>query len=400
MTRSEKSLAEKEDLSRRREMLQKRIDELRTEYDEASEKLKELDTAIDNLNDPIRKAKDELEALRNDMDRNEGRQSTKIKDLQSKLSKLKEAEAQINDYIDTGGARKLADCIDKVKDLQEEVSKMQEAIKVIEGDVALIDKDLNQSEATRRNIQDNLSFRQLGRDFERLDDQLEGLDLDYAAKMRLEYGEKHHKAEEDRIALTGEAQHLAGNISGVKSDIAAREENLRKNYRDIHKQFSQKLVEVKTSEIANSDLEMYAKALDAAIIRFHGLKMAEINEQIRYLWSKTYQGTDIDSISIESDTEKVGNRSYNYRVIMMKDQVRMDMRGRCSAGQKVLASIIIRLALADSFATSCRFMALDEPTLCLDQETVEALARSLGDIIKERPSTQLLVVTHDPQFRE
>lgn len=286
----------------------------------------------------------------------------------------------------------------KVKELQEEVSTAQEAIKTIEGDVASIDKDLNQSEATRRNIQDNLSFRQMGRDFEQLDEQLEGLDLEYAAKMRAEFGEKHHKAEERRIAMTGEAQHLAGNISGVKSDIAAREENLRKNYKDVHVDFSRKLVEVKTSELANADLETYAKALDAAIIRFHGLKMAEINEQIRFLWQKTYQGTDIDSISIKSDGEKVGNRSYNYRVVMMKDQVEMDMRGRCSAGQKVLASIIIRLALADSFAINCRFMALDEPTLCLDQETVEALARSLGEIIKEKPSTQLLVVTHDPQF--
>lgn len=38
---------------------------------------------------------------------------------------------------------------------------------------------------------------------------------------------------------------------------------------------------------------------------------------------------------------------------MMKDQVEMDMRGRCSAGQKMLASIIIRLALSDSFAQDC-----------------------------------------------
>ncbi|CAO1622307.1 unnamed protein product [Sympodiomycopsis kandeliae] len=398
VTRSEKSLAEKEDLSRRREMLQKRIDELRSEYHEASDRLKELDQSIDGLNDPIKKMKEELETMRNDMEREEGRQSTRVKDLQSKLSKLKEAEAQISNYTSSGGPRKLTECVTKIKDLQEEVSTVQEGIKTIEGDIAGIDKDLNQSEATRRNIQDNLNYRQMGRDLEKLDEELDGLDLEYAAKMRAEYGEKHHKAEEHRTNLTGDAHRLAGEISGNKTEIEAREEELRKNYQNIHKDFAKKLVEVKTSEIGNADLEKYAKALDAAIIRFHGLKMAEINDQIKYLWSKTYQGTDIDSISIKSDTEKVGNRSYNYRVVMMKDLVEMDMRGRCSAGQKVLASIIIRLALADSFAMNCKFMALDEPTLCLDQETVEALARSLSDIIKERPNTQLLVVTHDPQF--
>lgn len=45
---------------------------------------------------------------------------------------------------------------------------------------------------------------------------------------------------------------------------------------------------------------------------------------------------------------------------MVKDQVEMDMRGRCSAGQKVLASIIIRLALSDSFGHNCGIIALDE----------------------------------------
>ena len=62
---------------------------------------------------------------------------------------------------------------------------------------------------------------------------------------------------------------------------------------------------------------------------------------------------------------------------MIKDQVEMDMRGRCSAGQKMLASIIIRLALSDSFSQNCGILALDEPTNALDLENIEALAASL-----------------------
>ena len=33
-------------------------------------------------------------------------------------------------------------------------------------------------------------------------------------------------------------------------------------------------------------------------------------------------------------------RSYYYRVCMVKDTVEMDMRGRCSAGQKVSAMMV------------------------------------------------------------
>jgi DNA repair protein RAD50 len=73
---------------------------------------------------------------------------------------------------------------------------------------------------------------------------------------------------------------------------------------------------------------------------------------------------DIDGMKIVSDhdeqTSTTTRKSYNYRVVMIKNDVELDMRGRCSAGQKVLASIIIRLALAESFGQGCGVLALDE----------------------------------------
>ncbi|KZS93549.1 hypothetical protein SISNIDRAFT_85687 [Sistotremastrum niveocremeum HHB9708] len=137
-------------------------------------------------------------------------------------------------------------------------------------------------------------------------------------------------------------------------------------------------------------------------MKYHSLKMEEVNDTMRHLWNKIYQGTDIDGIRIRSDSEGGANkRSYNYRVVMTKDQVEMDMRGRCSAGQKMLASIIIRLALSDSFSQNCGILALDEPTNALDLENIEALAASLGDLIKERKNLsnfQLIIITHDETF--
>lgn len=67
---------------------------------------------------------------------------------------------------------------------------------------------------------------------------------------------------------------------------------------------------------------------------------------------------------------------------MIKGDTVLDMRGRCSAGQKVLASIIIRLGLAESFCLHCGLLALDEPTTNLDRDNIEGLAESLADIIR------------------
>lgn len=87
-------------------------------------------------------------------------------------------------------------------------------------------------------------------------------------------------------------------------------------------------------------------------------------------WALSYQfrsgshPLDIDGIRIVSDHDETTStstrKSYNYRVVMIKNDVELDMRGRCSAGQKVLASIIIRLALAESFGQGCGVLALDE----------------------------------------
>lgn len=133
-----------------------------------------------------------------------------------------------------------------------------------------------------------------------------------------------------------------------------------------------------------------------AIMSYHNMKMDEINKIIRELWRNTYKGngklvlgycgwlvwhlrvcqwfhrysvmhdidafvtcifvlslimwksksywdflwcTDIETIEIRSDEDEAGlmktRRTYNYRVVMIKGDTALDMRGRCSAGQKV-----------------------------------------------------------------
>jgi len=94
-------------------------------------------------------------------------------------------------------------------------------------------------------------------------------------------------------------------------------------------------------------------------------------------------------------------RSYNYRVVMCKGDTPLDMRGRCSAGQRVLAAIVIRLALAETFCLSCGILALDEPTTNLDDQNKAGLAHALSRIILSRSKQQnfqLIVITHDEEF--
>lgn len=77
------------------------------------------------------------------------------------------------------------------------------------------------------------------------------------------------------------------------------------------------------------------------------------------------------------------------------------MRGRCSAGQRVLASIVIRLALAETFGVNCGCIALDEPTVNLDYKNKKGLAIALAQIVASRAQQrnfQLILITHDEDF--
>jgi DNA repair protein RAD50 len=175
-------------------------------------------------------------------------------------------------------------------------------------------------------------------------------------------------------------------------------------FRDIEK----KLLDLNVKYLLTRDIALEVaekhEALEEALMKYHHEKMKEINRTLSDFWKMTYKGKDIDTIEIKSDAEKstTGNgrlRSYNYRIVLKTyDDTELDMRGRCSAGQKVLSSIIIRLSLAETFCANCGILALDEPTTNLDAENIEGLATALIDILearKRQENFQLLIITHD-----
>lgn len=119
--------------------------------------------------------------------------------------------------------------------------------------------------------------------------------------------------------------------------------------------------------------------------------MEEINIAIKSIWQELYTGNDIDyiaggeTIDIVRFNEET-DKSFHYRIVMSINGTELDMRGRCSAGQRMLASLVIRLALAEIFCQNCGILALDEPTTNLDVSHVkvcEIITLGAGRIISE-----------------
>ncbi|GKA14218.1 DNA repair protein RAD50 [Tanacetum coccineum] len=257
----------------------------------------------------------------------------------------------------------------------------------------------------KRDIEDNLQYREVRAKVNECARVIESLEERMLALGGVSANEAdRQKLSKERERLLSELNKYYGTVSVYQKAISKNKVDLKNpEYKDIDKRHFDQLLKLKTTEMANKDLNKYYTALDKALMRFHSMKMEEINKIIRELWQQTYRGQDIDYISIHSDAEGGATRSYSYKVVMQTGDAELEMRGRCSAGQKVLASLIIRLALAETFCLNCGILALDEPTTNLDVPNAESLAAALLRIMEDRKGQenfQLIVITHDERFAQ
>ncbi|KDR82825.1 hypothetical protein GALMADRAFT_112894 [Galerina marginata CBS 339.88] len=384
-----------------KDRLDEEIERMKREIGTYVTQAKDIDTKISEAQAPIVALQESHQRVQRDLNSKISEAQRLFEDLNKSMDRLNDMNKNVERYVKEKKARALEDCSSRLEQCDVQLQDLQGQIEGSRDVIASIDKEINESGATISNLRDNIIVQKLTKDIAKTQAEIDSYDMEEAARARRNYEDKYEPSKRREEKL-GEVYHqLTGELGSLKAQLKSLETDL-KEFKDVYKKYTDQLIRVKVSDMANSDLEKYAKALDNAIMKYHGLKMEEVNDTMKHLWNKTYQGTDIDGIKIRSDVEGgASKRSYNYRVVMTKDQVEMDMRGRCSAGQKMLASIIIRLALSDSFGQNCGILALDEPTNALDTENIDALAASLVDIINERKSHsnfQLIIITHDENF--
>jgi DNA repair protein RAD50 len=386
---------------REKRALADRIEEFRTDNNKQRDAIRGFDKDIDNLVPEIEQAQynyDDINRRGNDRVQRAQEEASK---LSESFRQLNQAEQEIATYIERGGPQQLARTHREIENLQGEIARIESELLDVGRKIKKLEDTMRDTEITKRSISDNLRYRKAKRALETLEVEIEQLEA--------------HGAERDKEHWELEASHWNNQYhdldiqkTSVERDMKNKDDQLQElmeEYSTIYAkaadQYREAHIKVETNKAAIEDLGRYAGALDKAIMKYHTLKMEEINRIVAELWRNAYQGTDVDTIRIASDSDGKGNRTYNYRVVMVKQDTEMDMRGRCSAGQKVLACIVIRLALAECFGTNCGLIALDEPTTNLDQQNIKGLAESLSQIIqirRKQANFQLLVITHDEAF--
>ncbi|KAI0141540.1 hypothetical protein GGR57DRAFT_487380 [Xylariaceae sp. FL1272] len=388
-------------LERRRD-IQDQIHAEKEEIVKSKETMQKADKDLEAVDIEIAKARQIREDAQQRARTKEDKVAKERDDIASSMKQLKMTDNDVREYLDRGGPSILKENENTIQTIQSTIRRIGQTLEDIKIRSEKMQKELANTDSEKRNIQDNLDYRNAAREVNSLKEIIDEL--------------KSRRAQDDYDRFAKEAEsflraynHLSAENTSTYEIIKLKDNQLGEktrewdeNFKDAENKYRETHIKCQTLKAAIEDLGRYAAALNHAVIKYHAVKMGEVNDMIAELWTKTYQGTDIDRITITSDADPTGGRStYNYRVVMTKNDVEMDMRGRCSAGQKVLASIIIRLALAESFGIGCGIIALDEPTTNLDRDNIKALAQSLKGIVEHRRTQrnfQLVVITHDADF--
>lgn len=378
--------------------------------------IEELRESNIQMDDAIRTADKDLEALEPELAKWKAqhediqqRGQLKAKDVQVEKSKLAQTVNQlklvsdsINDYIDTGGPGKLAACERAIKALEQDQEGIQKEIQQVTNKAKEIGKKIAESGHTKSSILENIRYRNVLKQLETVKREIAHLKTRNGNKDYDRFNREATNADLRYQKYLAERGPVVGAMKSKDDELTEKMAEWDTDYKNANQQYREMHVKVETTKAAIEDMAKCKVALDHAIMKYHSIKMEEINAIAGELWRQTYQGTDVDTIMIRSESESASaQKNYNYRVVMVKQDTEMDMRGRCSAGQRVLASIIIRLALAECFGINCGVIALDEPTTNLDKDNIKALAESLNKIIKSRKhqsNFQLIIITHDEDF--
>ncbi|NXF06396.1 RAD50 protein, partial [Smithornis capensis] len=393
----------------RRRQLQEQSVDFSTELQALARDIQEAKEQVVPLDATLEKLQQEKEDLVNKRTASNKETQEKINDINEKVKDINKYVKEIENYIQQGKEDYKKQKEAELDEVNSRLAACEKQKEKISKEMEMTRQDIDTQKVQERWLEDNLTLRSRNEELKEVEDDIKQL-MKEMGEMKVPQMKKEQKQLEEQLEALKRNHHMGlGRQRGFEEEILRFRKELREpQFRDAEDKYRDMMIVMRTTELVNKDLDLYYKALDKAIMTFHSMKMQEINKIIRDLWRKIYRGQDIEYIEIRSDADENVSatdkrRNYNYRVVMVKGDTALDMRGRCSAGQKVLASLIIRLALAESFCVNCGILALDEPTTNLDRENIESLAHALVEIIKSRSQQrnfQLLVITHDEDFVE
>ncbi|KAK5642285.1 hypothetical protein RI129_008452 [Pyrocoelia pectoralis] len=384
--------------------LQEQLDDLSLKEQTLKNEIEELNLLLKPLGNELKEAETTRETAKNDNREKLKQMRQEINSNKKLLDDIKKLQKTIDSYIAAGVDASCNTTSEKLKDYKCQSLNLERDHKEMAVKINEINRQIASQDGGLRDLNDNLLLRQKKRDVEKLDAELKDLKRQIGDHNYRTILDEKKKLQEEKEEYSRQISQCIGKTDILNQEIAKLTVELRTSeYKNAYTNYKKALITHVVLKDVTKNLHLFLKALDFGVLKFHQERMEQINKIIRKLWRSIYRGNDCDHIEIKTDeTKSIGlRRTYNYKVVQIKSDVEIEMRGRCSAGQKVLACLIIRMALAETFSKNCGILALDEPTTNLDRSNIQSLSTALAKIVnarQEEKNFQLLIITHDEEF--
>ncbi|KAF5294950.1 hypothetical protein FQR65_LT10663 [Abscondita terminalis] len=385
--------------------------QLQDQLEELSNKEKSLTNEIKNLKsslEPLGLELKEIEAMKESV---KITNREKIKDAQKELNEskqfledIKRLQRTVERFLSEGVEQMFEKTLNELTEYKKKNASLEETKKGVLDNITDVNMQLANHDGGFRNLNDNLLLREKRKEEVKLQAEVDQLKRQIGNHNYKTILEEKKKLQLEKEEYGRQISQCVGKIDMLKQEIIKSEIELKSvEYKNAHENFKKAFVRHTATKEARQNLFLFLKTLEGAVLKFHQERMNQINKIIAKLWRSIYRGNDCDYIKIKTDeiTNTGLRRTYNYKVVQIKSDVEIEMRGRCSAGQKVLACLIIRMALAETFSKNCGILALDEPTTNLDRSNIHSLSAALAKVVnarQEEKNFQLLIITHDEDF--
>ena len=157
-----------------------RIEEYRANNRHLRESMKRGDDDIQDLLPQISEAQNNRNEIRQRGASKEKEMSQKASKLSDSVYQLKQVDQAIGAYIEKGGPSQLARCQREIKNLQQEIQRLEEEQKQVVIEINKINEQLKNNDDTKRNIADNIRYRQDGRTYDSVKVEIDNLEAQNA----------------------------------------------------------------------------------------------------------------------------------------------------------------------------------------------------------------------------
>lgn len=342
-----------------------------TLLDQKSGALKETEYEIERINKLLSSTEKELSESRKEHD--------SIRLSSSKLAEYKELDTVI---------------IKNSEDLRsgkEKHTKMSSEIEKSEKEMEQLNKVINdltmKIDAIKRREKYEAEINESSKSVELKNTELKKLAIDE----KVLYSLQEQITKESNI-LSDTNSKIIGNERFIKS-LDTQIEDKAKNIANVN--LMQERVENRRTQISN--MNKFRSALIETETQLRNSLVTSINALMQNIWGEIYPYADYSSIRLDAQKD-----DYLLEACTSMDENGkrdwIEIEGIASGGEKSIACLTMRIALAMVIVPNLRWLILDEPTHNIDEngiaKLIEVLSNSLPKVVE-----QIFIITHDSALK-